>query len=129
MMIFEVLRFTAKSKKIALFCPNACVCRKFVVILRAKLKVTTIMTTTQAYSSVRNLAFLLPIVEQEQLVRDIQAHMSQHPSEQDEYLTLEEKRARIRESEAQIARGEVYSEEESDRMFDAFIVNELGIAL
>lgn len=87
------------------------------------------MTATQAYSSVRNLAFLLPVIEQEQLIRDIQTHMTQQTSSQEGFMTLEEKRARIRESEAQIARGEVYSEEESDRMFDEFIVNELGIAL
>lgn len=87
------------------------------------------MTATQAYSSVRNLAFLLPVIEQEQLIRDIQTHMTQQASNQEGFMTLEEKRARIRESEAQIARGEVYSEEESDRMFDEFIVNELGIAL
>lgn len=87
------------------------------------------MTTTQAYSSVRNLAFLLPVIEQEQLIRDIQTHVSQQSSNQDGFLTSEERRARIRESEAQIARGEVYSEEEADQMFDAFIVNELGIAL
>ena len=36
-------------------------------------------------------------------------------------MTLEEKKRRIQEAEEQIARGEVYSEEESDRMFDEII--------
>ena len=85
-------------------------------------------TATQAYSSVRNLAFLLPIREQQQLIRDIQAHVNQLPNEEQPF-TWEELRARVQESEQQIARGEVFSEEESDRMFDEFIVNELGIAL
>ena len=40
----------------------------------------------------------------------------------------EELSARVRESEEQIARGEVYSQEESDRMFDEYLKTELGDA-
>ena len=57
-----------------------------------------------------------------------EAHVNQFPNEEQPF-TWEELRARVQESEQQIARGEVFSEEESDRMFDEFIVNELGIAL
>ena len=47
----------------------------------------------------------------------------------DKHYTWEELRAGVREAEEQFARGEVYTAEEDDRMFDAFISQELGVAL
>ena len=94
-------------------------------------KQLTIMLQTQAYSQVLNMACMLSLAEQKRLINDVQTFISHIPIN-DESLqpyTWEELRARIRESEEQIARGEVYSEEESDKMFDEFITNELGIAI
>ena len=42
-------------------------------------------------------------------------------------MPLEERKRCIQESEEQIARGEVYSEEESDRMIDEIIIKELSM--
>lgn len=41
----------------------------------------------------------------------------------------DELRAEVREAEEQIARGEVYSDEEDDRLFDEHLRNELGVAV
>lgn len=89
------------------------------------------MLQTQTYSQVLNMACLLSLAEQKRLVNDVQTFI-RHIPVNDKSLqpyTWEELRARIRKSEDQIARGEVCSEEESDRLFDEFITNELGIAV
>lgn len=85
------------------------------------------MLQAQAYSNVLDLAFMLPIVDQKRLIKDIQAHVDLTP-ELPQY-TWEELRAEVHEAEEQIARGEVYSDEEDDRMFDEFLKNELGVAV
>ena len=83
-----------------------------------------------SYSNVLNMAFMLPVLEQQRLIKDVQAHMNRIPVEENlRPYTWEELRARVRESEEQIARGEVYSQEESDRMFDEYLKTELGVAV
>ena len=87
---------------------------------------------TQSYSDVLNMAFMLPLQEQKQLIREMQANVK-HPriivlNEQSSY-TWDELRAGVREAEGQIARGEIYSNEEDDRLFDEFITEELGVTL
>ena len=71
------------------------------------------MMQTQTYSDVLNMAFMLPLREQKQLIKDMQANVKQG----------------VREAEGQIARGEIYSSEEDDRLFDEFIADELGVKL
>lgn len=85
------------------------------------------MLQAQAYSNVLDLAFMLPIVDQKRLIKDIQAHVDLTP-ELPRY-TWEELRAEVHEAEEQIARGEVYSDEEDDRLFDEYLKNELGVAV
>lgn len=90
------------------------------------------MVQTQTYSDVLNMAFMLPLREQKQLIKDMQANVK-HPqitvlNKQRPY-TWDELRAGVREAEGQIARGEVYSGEEDDRLFDEFITDELGVKL
>lgn len=89
------------------------------------------MVQTRTYSNVLNMAYLLPIQEQERLIRDMQEHVSHSRIvlNEDKHYTWEELRAGVREAEEQFARGEVYTAEEDDRMFDAFISQELGVAL
>ena len=91
------------------------------------------MLQAQSYSNVLDMAFMLPLVEQKRLIRDVQAHVSliQVPVEEEDThpYTWDELRARIRESEEQIARGEVYTDVEDDRMFDEYLRDELGVAL
>ena len=88
-------------------------------------------TQVQSYSNVLNMAFMLPVREQRQLIRDILTHVGVLPLNEAELrpFTWEELRARIAASEAQIAHGEIVTEEESDRMFDEFLTRELGVEL
>ena len=90
------------------------------------------MTQTQTYSDVLNMAFMLPLREQKQLIKDMQANVK-HPRiivlNDQSHCTWDELRAGVREAEGQIARGEIYSCEEDDRLFDEFIADELGVKL
>lgn len=83
------------------------------------------MVQTQSYSNVLNMACLLSLREKEQLIRDVQANIRQLRRAH----TWEELRAGVQEAEEQIARGEVYSSEEDDKLFDEFISEELGVEL
>ncbi len=87
------------------------------------------MLQAQAYSNVLDLAFMLPIVDQKRLIKDIQAHVDLAPEVELPRYTWEELRAEVHEAEEQIARGEVYSDEEDDRMFDEYLKNDLGVAI
>ena len=90
------------------------------------------MTQTQTYSDVLNMAFMLPLREQKQLIKDMQANVK-HPRilvlNDQSQCTWDELCAGVREAEGQIARGEIYSSEEDDRLFDEFIADELGVKL
>ena len=102
--------------------------------MRHKTQNTAIMTNTtsvQSYSNVLNMAFMLPVREQRQLIKDILVHVGIVSSNEAELhpFTWEELQARVREAEQQIARGEVFSEEESDRLLDEYLTNELGVEL
>ena len=83
------------------------------------------MVQTQSYSNVLNMACLLSLREKEQLIRDVQANIRQLRRT----YTWEELRAGVQEAEEQIARGEVYSSEEDDKLFDEFLTEELGVTL
>ena len=90
------------------------------------------MVQAQSYSNVLDLAFMLPLVDQKRLIRDMQSHINLTPAEGENDLhrfTWEELRAEVREAEEQIARGEVYSDEEDDRLFDEYLRKELGVAV
>ena len=87
------------------------------------------MLQAQAYSNVLDLAFMLPIVDQKRLIKDIQAHVDLAPEVELPRYTWEALRAEVHEAEEQIARGEVYSDEEDDRMFDEYLKNDLGVAI
>ena len=89
------------------------------------------MVQAQSYSNVLDLAFMLPLVDQKRLIRDMQSHINLIPVEEEGLprYTWEELRAEVREAEEQIARGEVYSDEEDDRLFDEYLKNELGVAI
>ena len=87
------------------------------------------MLQAQAYSNVLDLAFMLPIVDQKRLIKEIQAHVDLAPEIELPRYTWEELRAEVPEAEEQIARGEVYSDEEDDRMFDEYLKNDLGVAI
>ena len=90
------------------------------------------MAQAQSYSNVLDLAFMLPLVDQKRLIRDMQSHLKLVSIEADDdchRYTWEELRAEVREAEEQIARGEVYSDEEDDRLFDEYIRNDLGVAV
>ena len=88
------------------------------------------MLQEQTYSDVLDLALMLPLVDQKRLIKEIQAHVDHAPIEEDLHrYTWEELRAEVHEAEDQIARGEVYSDEEDDRMFEKKKKNELGVAV
>lgn len=87
------------------------------------------MLQTQSYSTILNLAFMLPIKEQKQLVRDVQIHLKHSREENLHQYSWEELRAEVQEAEEQIARGEYYSDEEDNRLFDEFITKEQNAAL
>lgn len=87
------------------------------------------MLQAQAYANVLDLAFMLPIVDQKRLIKEIQAHVDLAPEVELPRYTWEELRAEVHEAEEQIARGEVYSDEEDDRMFDEYLKNDLGVAI
>lgn len=72
------------------------------------------MTATQpTFNEVYDLACMLPRGEQKQLLNQMIAYIIK---EDDAFLR--ERRARIKESEEQIVAGQVYSEDESDKMID-----------
>ena len=87
------------------------------------------MLQAQAYSNVLDLALMLTIVDQKRLIKEIQAHVDLAPEVELPRYTWEELRAEVHEAEEQIARGEVYSDEEDDRMFDEYLKNDLGVAI
>lgn len=85
------------------------------------------MPQTQTYSQVLNMACLLSLADQKRLVNDVQTIIRRNQAEEDVHpYTWEELRAGISEAEEQLARGEVYTDEEDDRLFDEFIVKELS---
>jgi len=85
------------------------------------------MLQTQTYSQVLNMACLLSLADQKRLVNDVQTIIRRNQAEEDVHpYTWEELRAGISEAEEQLARGEVYTDEEDDRLFDEFIVKELS---
>jgi hypothetical protein len=65
------------------------------------------------FNQVYDLACMLPRGEQKQLLNQMIAYIIKEDD-----ATLRERRARIKESEEQIAAGQVYSEEESDKMIE-----------
>ena len=84
------------------------------------------MLQTQTYSQVLNMACLLSLAEQKRLVSDMQTYIKHYSEDDLRPYTWEEMRAGIREAEDQLAQGKVYTDEEDDRLFDKFIVNELN---
>lgn len=85
------------------------------------------MLQTQTYSQVLNMASLLSLADQKRLVNDVQTIIRRNQAEEEVHpYTWEELRAGISEAEEQLARGEVYTDEEDDRLFDEFIVKELS---
>jgi hypothetical protein len=74
---------------------------------------------------------MLSLAEQKRLVSDMQTRIHHLPVDDANLRphTWDELKARIRKSEEQITRGEVYSEQDSDRMFAEYITNDLGIAI
>ena len=89
------------------------------------------MLQALSYSNVLDLAFMLPLVDQKRLIRDMQSHVNLIPVEEEglRRYTWDELRAKVHEAEEQIARGEVYSDEEDDRLFDEYLRKDLGIAV
>lgn len=85
------------------------------------------MLQTQTYTQVLNMACLLSLAEQKRLVNDMQSLIRRNQADEKAHpYTWEELRAGISEAEEQLARGEVYTDEEDDRQFDEFIVKELS---
>lgn len=84
---------------------------------------------TQTYFNVRNMAFMLPIQEQKQLIRDVQMYLDRMQESDPHQYSWDDLRAEVRESEEQIASGKCYSSDEDDRLFDEFITNELKVVL
>ena len=84
------------------------------------------MLQTQTYSQVLNMACMLSLAEQKRLVSDVQTRINHYSIDDIRPYTWEELRAGIREAEDQLAQGKVYTDEEDDRLFDKFIVNELN---
>ena len=87
------------------------------------------MVQTQSYSNVLNLAFMLPIKEQRQLIRDVQTNLDHGQETERRRYSWEELRAEVREAEEQIAQGACYTSEEDDQLFDEFITKELNVVL
>ena len=87
------------------------------------------MVQAQTYSNVLNLAFMLPIQEQRQLIRDVQINLDHGQKTERRRYSWEELRAGVQEAEDQIAQGACYTSEEDDQLFDEFITKELNVAL
>jgi len=84
------------------------------------------MLQTQTYSQVLNMACMLSLAEQKKLVSDVQTRINHYSIDDLHPYTWEELRAGIREAEDQLTQGKIYTDEEDDRLFDKFIVNELN---
>ena len=87
------------------------------------------MVQSQSYSNVLNLAFMLPIKEQQQLIRDVQVNLNRGLARELQRYSWEELRAEVQEAEDQIANGACYTSDEDDQLFDEFITKELNVAL
>ena len=87
------------------------------------------MVQAQTYTNVLNMAFMLPIKEQKQLIRDVQTNLNRGLDPESHRYTWEELRAGVQEAEDQIAQGVCYTSEEDDQLFDDFITKELNVAL
>jgi len=75
------------------------------------------MTATQpTFNDVFDMACMLPRQEQQMLLDKVAGRLYL-----EEYVSLQERRAHIAESERQIAAGMVYSEEESDTLMDQIV--------
>jgi hypothetical protein len=82
------------------------------------------MTSTQpTFNQVFDMACMLPRQEQQMLLDKVAGRLYV-----EQLAQLQERRARIAESERQIAAGKVYSEEESDAMMDQ-IVDQLAVSV
>ncbi|MBR6017762.1 MAG: hypothetical protein IK073_03985 [Paludibacteraceae bacterium] len=75
------------------------------------------------------MAFMLPIKEQKQLIRDVQINLNRGLDAERHRYTWDELRAGVQEAEEQIAKGACYTSDEDDRLFDEFITKELNVAL
>lgn len=93
----------------------------------------TTMAQEKLNALLQVLIISLPIQEQEWLVREIQENIrieKQHPTSLNEKpYTWDELRARVQESLDQYHRGEYYSDEEDDALFDEFLRDELKVAV
>ena len=77
--------------------------------------------------------FTLSLQEQEFIVEQMQKNI-RHKKERQQMLedkpyTWDELRARVHESLDEYHQGKYYTEEEADRLFDDYCVNELGVAV
>ena len=77
---------------------------------------------------------MLPLNEQEMLIKQLQEDIFQKTKQSLDAdaarpYSWQELHARVQESEEQIARGEVISEEDDDRMFDEYLQKELNLAV
>lgn len=87
------------------------------------------MLQVQSYSNVLNLAFMLPIKEQKQLIRDVQTNLNRGQDAERHRYSWDELRAEVQEAEDQISNGAFYTSDEDDQLFDEFITKELNVAL
>ena len=75
------------------------------------------------------MAFMLPIPEQKQLIRDVLESLNRQQETDSYSYSWDELRANVHEAEEQIASGRFFSSEEDDQLFDEFIAKELKVAL
>jgi hypothetical protein len=112
------------KKKIAHTGDFFCIYQKNVVPLQRNCWKEVLMTSTQpTFNQVFDMACMLPRQEQQMLLDKVAGRLYV-----EQLAQLQERRARIAESERQIAAGKVYSEEESDAMMDQ-IVDQLAVSV
>ena len=74
------------------------------------------VATQPTFDQVLDMAYLLPINEQQMLLDKVAGRLYS-----ERYAQLQERKAHLAESERQIASGMVYSEAESDAMMDQIV--------
>ena len=103
---------------------KTCIYQKKAVLLRRKTQNLRIMTTTQpTFNQVLDLAYKLPLGEQQQLIDHVQGNLFEHLHRVEE--TPDELKARLREAHKQAMNGEVYSRQEAHEMMCEYVQQRL----
>lgn len=74
------------------------------------------MTTTPTFDQVLDMACQLTYAEQQQLLNRVAGNLYM-----EHFARLQERKARIQESEQQIAAGDTYSEEEANALMEQIV--------